>query len=151
MDLSKPSIRLSAGGLIDTFFCTGTAATAKKRSAIPGYFRVAEIFPEKAKWVSHNDHRKVVTAYCSATVGDFAMCTLFVAYFRVSTEKLVWSGEAQQEARAFIATKCAADAKLIANYAEIESGKRGDRMELAKVANHAKLTDARLDAIDRQT
>ena len=55
-----------------------------------------------------------------------------------------WPVEAQQAAVvAFIAGK-GDDAKLLASYLEIESGKRDDRPELAKTLDHARLTGATL-------
>ena len=75
------------------------------------------------------------------------MCRNFVAYYRVSTAKQGASGlglEAQEAAAtAFIAGK-RADAKLLASYTEVESGKRDDRPELAKALDHARLTGATL-------
>ncbi len=75
------------------------------------------------------------------------MCRNFVSYLRVSTAKQGASGlgiEAQQAAvSAFIAGK-AADAKLLASYVEVESGRRDDRPELAKAMEHARLTGATL-------
>ena len=56
----------------------------------------------------------------------------------------LWPVEAQQAAVvAFIAGK-GDDAKLLASYLEIESGKRDDRPELAKTLDHARLTGATL-------
>jgi DNA invertase Pin-like site-specific DNA recombinase len=86
------------------------------------------------------------------------VCKLFVAYYRVSTEKQGRSGlglQAQQEAvRSFIATKGAADAKLIAAYTEVESGKRDDRPQLMAAMAQAELTGAclliaKLDRLSR--
>jgi DNA invertase Pin-like site-specific DNA recombinase len=85
------------------------------------------------------------------------MCRNFVAYYRVSTAKQGASGlglEAQEAAAtAFIAGK-RADAKLLASYTEVESGKRDDRPELLKALDHARLTDstlliAKLDRLSR--
>jgi DNA invertase Pin-like site-specific DNA recombinase len=85
------------------------------------------------------------------------MCRNFVAYTRVSTESQGRGGlglEAQQAAvAAFIAGK-GADAKLLASYLEVESGKRDDRPELVKALDHARLTDstlliAKLDRLSR--
>ena len=74
------------------------------------------------------------------------MCR-YVAYYRVSTAKQGKSGlglEAQEAAAAtFIASK-GADAKLLASYTEVESGKRDDRPELARAMEHARLTGATL-------
>ena len=70
------------------------------------------------------------------------MCQLYVAYYRVSTAKQGKSGlglEAQEAAAlAFIAGK-GSDAKLLASFTEVESGKRDDRPELAKAMEHARL------------
>src|SRR5271157_1043391 len=76
------------------------------------------------------------------------MCQNYVGYYRVSTEKQGKSGlglEAQQTAvEGFIASR-GADAKLIASYVEVESGKRSDnRPELTKAMEHARLTGATL-------
>ncbi len=72
----------------------------------------------------------------------------YVGYYRVSTEKQGRSGlglEAQQTAvEAFIASR-GADAKLVASFIEVESGKRSDnRPELARAMEHARLTGATL-------
>jgi DNA invertase Pin-like site-specific DNA recombinase len=77
------------------------------------------------------------------------MCRNYVAYYRVSTAKQGRSGlglEAQHAAaQAFIASK-GADARLLASFTEIESGKKSDkeRPALAKAMEHAKLTGAAL-------
>jgi DNA invertase Pin-like site-specific DNA recombinase len=76
------------------------------------------------------------------------MCQNYVGYYRVSTEKQGRSGlglDAQQTAvEAFIASR-GADAKLVASYVEVESGKRSDnRPELTKAMEHARLTGATL-------
>ena len=80
-------------------------------------------------------------------MSEDTMCRSFVAYYRVSTAKQGASRlgvEAQQAAVAsFIASK-GADAKLLASYTEVESGKRDDRPELAKAMDHARLTGATL-------
>jgi DNA invertase Pin-like site-specific DNA recombinase len=75
------------------------------------------------------------------------MCRNFVAYTRVSTEGQGRSGlglEAQEAAVAAFITGKGADAKLLASYTEIESGKRDDRPELTKALDHARLTGATL-------
>ena len=76
------------------------------------------------------------------------MCQNYVGYYRVSTEKQGKSGlglEAQQTAvEGFIASK-GVDAKLVAAYVEVESGKRSDnRPELTRAMEHARLTGATL-------
>lgn len=75
------------------------------------------------------------------------MCKNYVGYLRVSTAKQGASGlglEAQQTAiSGFIASK-GADAKLLASFTDVESGKRDDRPELAQAMQHAKLTGATL-------
>jgi DNA invertase Pin-like site-specific DNA recombinase len=85
------------------------------------------------------------------------MCRNYVAYYRVSTAKQGKSGlglEAQEaSANAFIAGK-GSDAKLLAAFTEVESGKRADRPELAKAMEHARLTGAvlliaKLDRLSR--
>ena len=86
------------------------------------------------------------------------MCTKFVAYYRVSTAAQGKSGlglEAQEAAVvAFIASK-GEDARLLASFVEIESGKRSDnRPQLALAMEHARLTGgtlliAKLDRLSR--
>jgi DNA invertase Pin-like site-specific DNA recombinase len=78
------------------------------------------------------------------------MCQSYIAYYRVSTAKQGKSGlglEAQEAAAvAFIASK-GRDAKLLATFTEVESGKSAKparRPELAKAMAHAKLTGATL-------
>jgi DNA invertase Pin-like site-specific DNA recombinase len=90
------------------------------------------------------------------------MCQNYVAYYRVSTAKQGESGlglAAQQSAvREFVAGK-GGEARLLASYTEVESGKKGgkrggDRPEVAKALEHAKLTGAvlliaKLDRLSR--
>jgi len=76
------------------------------------------------------------------------MCRHYVAYYRVSTAKQGKSGlglEAQAAAAlAFIAER-GQDAKLLASFTEVESGKRTtNRPALAKAMEHARLTGATL-------
>ncbi len=76
------------------------------------------------------------------------MCQNYVGYYRVSTEKqgrIRLGLEAQQTAvEAFIASKDA-NAKLLASFVEVESGKRSDnRPELTKAMERARLTGATL-------
>jgi len=67
----------------------------------------------------------------------------FIAYIRVSTAKQGASGlglEAQQAAiKAYMN-----GGELLAEYVEVESGKRDDRPELNKALKHCKLTGAKL-------
>ncbi|PWG03361.1 recombinase family protein [Sphingosinicella humi] len=83
--------------------------------------------------------------------------TAYVPYVRVSTAKQGRSGlglEAQEEAiRQFLKP---GDSLLSPTYVEVESGRRGDRPELAKALAHAKLTRAtllvaKLDRLSRDT
>jgi DNA invertase Pin-like site-specific DNA recombinase len=81
----------------------------------------------------------------------------YIAYNRVSTEGQGRSGlglGAQQAATKTFVASCGVDAKLLASYTEVESGKRSDRPELAKALEHARLTDgilliAKLDRLSR--
>lgn len=90
-----------------------------------------------------------VRRICTEVIRGSAMCRHYVAYYRVSTAKQGKSGlglEAQEAAAlAFIAGK-GLDAKLLASFIEVESGKKSDkdRPELAKAMEHARLTGATL-------
>jgi DNA invertase Pin-like site-specific DNA recombinase len=80
--------------------------------------------------------------------GDSEMCKSYVGYFRVSTAKQGKSGlglDAQKaDVAAFIAAR-GTDAKLLAGYTEVESGKRdANRPALAEAMEHARLTGATL-------
>lgn len=74
-----------------------------------------------------------------------AMAMKVVAYYRVSTAEQGRSGlglEAQRAAVAgFNATR---GAEMLAEFTEVESGKRNDRPELAKAMHHANVTGATL-------
>jgi DNA invertase Pin-like site-specific DNA recombinase len=68
-----------------------------------------------------------------------------VAYYRVSTDQQGQSGlglEAQQAAVRTYAQRT--DCRIIAEYREVESGRKADRPELAKAMDHAKLAKATL-------
>lgn len=68
-----------------------------------------------------------------------------VAYYRVSTQRQGQSGlglEAQREAVAAYAAKH--KATILAEYTEVESGKRADRKELDTAIHQARITGARL-------
>jgi DNA invertase Pin-like site-specific DNA recombinase len=73
------------------------------------------------------------------------MCKSYVAYYRVSSKEQGVSGlglEAQQSAvEAFIASK-GQNAKLLASFVEVESGKNDNRPQLARAIESAKLTKA---------
>jgi DNA invertase Pin-like site-specific DNA recombinase len=86
------------------------------------------------------------------------MCKLYVSYYRVSTQAQGQSGlglDAQQSAvERFIASK-GEDARLLASYTEVESGKKDNRPELAKALAFAKckkatLIIAKLDRLGRR-
>lgn len=74
------------------------------------------------------------------------MCN-YVAYYRVSTERQGKSGlglEAQEAAVLAFVSGRGAEAKLLASFTEVESGKNDERPELAKALKQAKLTGATL-------
>lgn len=69
----------------------------------------------------------------------------YVAYYRVSTAKQGRSGlglEAQKSAvQAFLIGN---GGKVVAEYVEVESGRRRDRQELQRAINHARVTKSKL-------
>ena len=68
-----------------------------------------------------------------------------IPYYRVSTQKQARSGlglEAQKEAVAAFVRQH--DAKIIAEYKEVETGKKSDRPRLAEAISHARLAKATL-------
>ena len=68
----------------------------------------------------------------------------FISYLRVSTSSQGASGlgiSAQQET---IRSHIGNDAEVLASYCEVESGRRSDRIELAKALDHAKRANATL-------
>lgn len=71
--------------------------------------------------------------------------TRYVAYYRVSTAQQGRSGlglDAQRQAvAAYLSTS---RGQLVAEYTEVESGRRRDREELSKAINHARVTRATL-------
>ena len=85
------------------------------------------------------------------------MRKVFIGYNRVSTTGQGESGlglQAQHVATEAFVASCGADAKLLASYTEVESGKHADRPELARALEHVRLTDgilliARLDRLSR--
>lgn len=72
-----------------------------------------------------------------------ARATKFVAYYRVSTQKQGRSGLGLDAQRQAIADFLAGG-KLIAEFVEIESGKRDQRPQLAAALHRAKVTGAKL-------
>jgi DNA invertase Pin-like site-specific DNA recombinase len=71
------------------------------------------------------------------------MCKL-VAYYRVSTARQGRSGLGLEAQRAVVQSYVDKGHHLVAEFTEVESGKRSDRPELAKAMNHARLTGAKL-------
>jgi DNA invertase Pin-like site-specific DNA recombinase len=79
--------------------------------------------------------------------------TKYVSYFRVSTERQGRSGLGLEAQRAAVATFLNGG-KLVAEYTEIESGKRNDRPQLAAAlaacrVHGARLVIAKLDRLSR--
>jgi DNA invertase Pin-like site-specific DNA recombinase len=76
------------------------------------------------------------------------MCTSFVGYVRVSTDRQGKSGlglEAQQAAVDQFVAGRGVDARLLKTFTEVESGKRRDnRPELEAAMHHAKITGSKL-------
>jgi DNA invertase Pin-like site-specific DNA recombinase len=68
----------------------------------------------------------------------------FVAYLRVSTARQGQSGLGLEAQRQAVADHVNGHGVLLAEYVEVESGKRNDRPELAKALAHAKATGAML-------
>jgi DNA invertase Pin-like site-specific DNA recombinase len=68
-----------------------------------------------------------------------------VTYIRVSTEKQGRSGLGLEAQRAAIAAYAkTADAVIVHEYREVESGRRNDRPELEKALKHARVTGSKL-------
>ena len=81
------------------------------------------------------------------------MCTKYVAYFRVSTDRQGKSGLGLDAQRAAVA-KHIGQAELVAEFTEIESGRKNDREQLAAALATAKrakatLVIAKLDRLAR--
>lgn len=84
--------------------------------------------------------------------------TRFVAYFRVSTDQQGRSGLGLEAQRAAVARYIASNASgvMVAEFEEVESGKRNDRPQLEAAlascrANRATLVIAKLDRLARNT
>lgn len=94
----------------------------------------------------------------SSSKNQFRSKTIrLVCYLRVSTDKQGIRGlgiEAQRNAVIEFVRRAGPDAKLLAEYVEVESGRRSDRPELAKAIEHARnagttLVIAKLDRLSR--
>lgn len=70
--------------------------------------------------------------------------TLYVAYFRVSTEKQGRSGLGLSAQRTSIERFLSHDDKVVAEFVEVQSGKNDERVELWKAIAHAKKRDAKI-------
>ena len=68
----------------------------------------------------------------------------FVSYLRVSTDKQDRSGLGEAAQRQAVKDFINGDAELIAEFVEIETGKRDDRPKLAEAMHRAKVTGAKL-------
>ncbi|MCR0984084.1 recombinase family protein [Roseomonas populi] len=79
----------------------------------------------------------------------------FIAYYRISTERQGWSGPGLDAQRAAVARHAAGTGGVVcATFEEVESGKRGDRPQLAAAmaesrARRAVLLIAKLDRLAR--
>jgi DNA invertase Pin-like site-specific DNA recombinase len=68
-----------------------------------------------------------------------------VAYYRVSTAAQGRSGLGLEAQRSAVKAYCTGhECEMLAEFTEVESGKRNDRPELAKALHHAKVTGATL-------
>lgn len=70
--------------------------------------------------------------------------TKYVAYFRVSTEKQGKSGLGLAAQRSVIERFLSDGDEVIAEFLEVQSGKKDDRLELWKAIAHAKKHDAKI-------
>lgn len=78
----------------------------------------------------------------------------YIAYYRVSTKKQGTSGLGLDAQEASVIHHVNGHGKLIASYTEVESGKKSERIELAKALRHAErnkatLIVAKLDRLSR--
>ena len=68
-----------------------------------------------------------------------------IAYYRVSTAQQGRSGLGLEAQRSAVEAYCRGrECQCLAEYTEVESGKRNDRPELVKALHHAKVTGATL-------
>lgn len=70
--------------------------------------------------------------------------TRYVAYFRVSTEKQGKSGLGLAAQRSLIERFLSDGDEVVAEFLEVQSGKKDDRLELWKAIAHAKKHDAKI-------
>lgn len=81
--------------------------------------------------------------------------TAIVAYYRVSTRKQGLSGLGLEGQQAAVEAHCRQSCgRIVASYIEVESGKKADRVELAKALSHSRrgkavLVIAKLDRLSR--
>lgn len=68
--------------------------------------------------------------------------TRYVAYFRVSTARQGQSGLGLEAQQAAVRTFVGADAQLVAEYTEVESGRKNSRPQLQAAIERAKQADA---------
>lgn len=66
----------------------------------------------------------------------------YIAYFRVSTQRQGSSGLGLDAQRSAVANYVSGKGQVIAEFVEVESGKRSDRPELARALSEAKRTGA---------
>ncbi len=80
--------------------------------------------------------------------------TRYISYYRVSTQKQGESKLGLESQKASVRAFLSAQDKLIAEYQEVESGKKNNRLELLKAIEHCKSSDstlliAKLDRLSR--
>lgn len=90
---------------------------------------------------------------CQATIETIILMTKYVAYYRVSTTKQGFDGLGMDAQRASVQS-FANGSDIVAEYVEVESGRKNDRPELLKAlafakANKAVLLIAKIDRLAR--
>jgi DNA invertase Pin-like site-specific DNA recombinase len=78
------------------------------------------------------------------STGSREIMAKLVAYYRVSTKRQGDSGLGLEGQKAAVLTHAATSSTIIAEYVEVESGRKSNRPELAKALAHAKLAGATL-------
>jgi len=78
--------------------------------------------------------------------------TTYIAYYRVSTDKQGRSGLGLDAQRQSVVTYCVGRGKIVAEFTEVESGRKSDRPQLTQALAHcrqhrATLAIARLDRL----